>query len=150
MHNLYSEDELIEQPTIDLLTEIGWETRNCRSEFAQGDSSLGRKTKSEVVLTSRLHPALQHLNPDATQDTISEAIEKLTDSARALMPRVEANREIYGLLKDGVKVTITDPCGEGETVEILRVIDWDNPENNDFFAASQLWITGDMYTRRTD
>ena len=150
MSNSYSEDELIEQPTINLLTEIGWETRNCYSEFDQGDSSLGRKTKSEVILTARLQPALQRLNPDTTQDTISEAIEQLTDSSRALMPLVEANREIYGLLKDGVKVTITDPNGEGETVEVLRVIDWDNPENNDFFAASQFWITGDMYTRRPD
>ncbi len=49
-----------------------------------------------------------------------------------------------------MKVTITDPSGEGETVEVLRVIDWDNPKNNDFFAASQLWITGEMYTKRPD
>ena len=66
------------------------------------------------------------------------------------MSLVEANREIYSLLKDGVKVTVTDPSGDGETVEVLRVIDWENPKNNDFFAASQLWITGEMYTRRSD
>ncbi len=150
MHNPYSEDELIEQPAITLLESVGWETRNCYSEFDQGDSALGRKTKSEVILTARLQPALQRLNPDATEDAITEAIEQLTDSSRALMPLVEANREIYSLLKDGVKVTITDPNGEGETVEILRLIDWENPENNDFFAASQLWITGEMYTKRPD
>ncbi len=149
MQNPYSEDELIEQPTINLLTEIGWETRNCYSEFDQGDSSLGRKTKSEVVLTARLQPALQRLNPDTTEVAITEAIEQLTES-RARMNPVEANRELYSLLKDGVKVTVTDPSGEGETIEVLRVIDWDNPKNNDFFAASQFWITGEMYTRRPD
>ncbi|MDE0426666.1 MAG: type I restriction endonuclease subunit R [Candidatus Poribacteria bacterium] len=148
--NPYSEDELIEQPTLAILAEIGWETRNCHSEFNQQDgSSLGRHTKAEVILASRLQPALQKLNPNATQDAINEAVEELTQS-RALLDPVEANREIYSLLKDGVKVAVTDPNGEGETVEVLRVIDWENPKNNDFFAASQFTITGEMYTRRPD
>ena len=148
--NPYSEDELIEQPTIDLLTEIGWETLNCYSEFDHRDGSpLGRNTKSDVVLTDRLQPALQRLNPSATQDAITKAIEELTRS-RALMSPVEANREIYALLKDGVPVTLTDTDGESETTEVLKVIDWENPENNDYFAASQFSITGDMYTRRAD
>lgn len=150
MHNPYSEDELIEQPSLAILAEIGWETRNCHSEFNQQDGSpLGRQTKSEVILTSRLQPVLQKLNPNATQDAITQAIEQLTDS-RALLDPVEANREIYSLLKDGVKVTVTDPNGEGETVEVLRVIDWETPKNNGFFAASQFTITGEMYTRRPD
>ena len=66
------------------------------------------------------------------------------------MSPIEANREIYTLLKDGVKVTLSDPDSEGETVEVLQVIDWDTSENNDFFAASQFWITGEMYTKRPD
>ena len=150
MHNPYSEDELIEQPAIGILEEMGWETLNCYSEFEQAEGSLlGRQTKFEVVLTSRLRPALAQLNPGATEDTITKAIEQLTDS-RALMSPVEANREIYTLLKDGVKVTLSEPDGEGETVEVVQVIDWENPENNSFFAASQFHITGDMYTRRPD
>ena len=149
MHNPYSEDELIEQPAISLLEEIGWETLNCYSEFDQGISPIGRNTKSEVILTSRLRSALQQHNPAAAQNAITEALEQLTYS-RALLDPTEANREIYNLLKDGVKVTITDPSGEGKTVEVLRVIDWENPENNDYFAASQFWVTGDMYTKRPD
>ena len=148
--NPYSEDQLIEQPAINLLEGIGWETLNCYSEFEQAEGSpLGRQTKSEVVLTSRLQPVLAQLNPDATQDAITKAIEELTDS-RAVMSPVEANREIYTFLKDGVKVTLSEPDSEGETVEVLQVIDWENPENNDFFAASQFSITGDMYTKRPD
>ena len=72
------------------------------------------------------------------------------DRSRATMSREEANYEIYRLLKDGVKVTITDPDDEGETVVDLKVIDWENPENNDFFLASQFWIAGEMHTRRPD
>ncbi|MEI2583774.1 type I restriction endonuclease [Scytonema sp. PRP1] len=29
-------------------------------------------------------------------------------------------------------------------------MDWQPPTNNDFFLASQFWIAGEMYTRRTD
>ena len=147
--NPYSEDELIEQPTINLLAEMGWETLNCYGEFDRGDSPLGRQTKSEVVLIPRLQAALSRLNPDATPEAIAKAIEELTRS-RALMSGVEANREIYVLLKDDVKVTTSDPNGEDENTEVLRVIDWKNPENNDFFAATQFWVTGEMYTKRPD
>ena len=147
--NSYSEDELIEQPAIALLEEMGWETLNCYSEFDQGISPLDRKTKSEVILTDRLQAALQRLNLNATQDAITEAIEELTRS-RSLMSSIEANREIYTFLRDGVPITRTDPKGETEVTAVLQVIDWENPENNDYFAASQFWVTGDMYTKRPD
>ena len=149
MHNPYSEDELIEQPAINLLAETGWETRNGYGEFDRGDSPLGRQTKSEVVLIPRLQAALARLNPDATSEAIAKAIEELT-RPRALMSGVEANREIYVLLKDGVTVTTSNPNGEDENTEVLRVIDWKHPENNDFFAATQFWVTGEMYTKRPD
>ena len=148
--NPYSEDQLIEQPAINLLKEIGWETLNCYGEFEQTEESpLGRQTKSEVVLTARLASALKRFNPTATDAAIAKAIEELTHS-RAVMSPIEANREIYALLKDGVKVTLSDPDSEDETVEVLRIIDWEHPEHNDFFAASQFWITGEMYTKRPD
>nr|MBC8235816.1 type I restriction endonuclease subunit R [bacterium] len=98
---------------------------------------------------SRLRPALERLNPDLSGDAIKLAIEEITKS-RSVMSLAEANREVYRLIKDGVKVTVNDPDGEGETSETIRVIDWASPENNDFFLASQFWISGEMYTRRPD
>ena len=48
MHNPYSEDQLIEQPAIELRTEIGWETRNYYNAFYHRDRSpLGRQTKTD-------------------------------------------------------------------------------------------------------
>ncbi len=149
MPNPYSEDQLVEQPAIALLEELGWETLDCYGEFDQGSSPLGREHRDEVVLTSRLRAALERLNPDASVAAVDAAIEELT-KFRATMSLVEANWEIYSLLKDGVKVTDTAPDDEGETVVDLKVIDWEYPENNDFFLASQFWITGEMYTRRPD
>ena len=33
---------------------------------------------------------------------------------------------------------------------MVRVIDWDEPANNDFLLCSQFWVTGEMHTRRAD
>ena len=150
MQNPYSEDQLIEQPAIALLADLGWETLDCFDEFSQGRGSpLGRETKSDVVLTSRLRSALRRLNPDASDIAVDAAIEEIT-RPRSAMSLPAANWEIYELLKDGVRVMASDPHGEEELVEVLRVIDWSSPENNDFLAASQVWINGDPYLRRPD
>ena len=145
----YTEDALVERPAISLLAELGWETLNAYHEFDHGTSTLGREARSEVIIPARLRPALQRLNPRAPHQAISQAIEELTRD-RSRMSMTAANREIYHLLKNGVRVPVPDPEGDGETVEVIRVMDWDNPSDNDFLLCSQFWITGDMHTRRAD
>jgi type I restriction enzyme R subunit len=65
------------------------------------------------------------------------------------MSLAAANREVYSLLKNGVKVEVRRPDGE-LMPERIRVIDWDTPANNHFLLVSQLWVTGDVYKRRPD
>ncbi|MFY9974493.1 MAG: type I restriction endonuclease, partial [Chromatiaceae bacterium] len=145
----YTEDALVEQPAIELLEELGWEPFNAYQEFDHGASTLGRETKAEVILKVRLRQALLNLNPEAPPEAIHGAIEDLCRD-RSRMSAVAANRELYHLLKNGVRVSVPDPEGEGETVEVVRVIDWDEPANNDFLICSQFWVTGEMHTRRAD
>ena len=72
------------------------------------------------------------------------AIEELVRDRSALSP-AHANQEVYKLLKQGVDVTIRG--SKGETIaENVKVIDWNDPTNNDFLLASQFWVTGEMYT----
>ena len=146
----YSEDTLVEQPAIELLGEIGWESFNAYHEFDKaGGSPLSRETKAEVVLTSRLRPALEKLNPDTPSVAIDYAIGELIRD-RTRMSLVAANREVYHLLKNGVRVLVPDPDSGEEKAEVVQVIDWDDPSNNDFLLCSQFWVTGEMYTRRAD
>ncbi len=75
----YSESALIEQPVIELFRNLGWETADCFYEFEQaGGSPLGRETKSEVVLFSRLRPTLEKLNPGIPSESIHQAINEIT------------------------------------------------------------------------
>jgi type I restriction enzyme, R subunit len=144
----FSEDALIEQPAIALFSTLGWQTANCYHETFGPGGQVGRETSSEVVLLSRLQPALERLNPGLPAPALQLAVDELLRE-RSLMSSAQANREVYQLLKEGVKVTYRDAEGV-ENTETLRLIDWDNPEENDFFLASQLWVSGDLYQRRPD
>jgi len=145
----YSEDALVEQPAIALLESLGWKTINAYSEFDHGTSILGRETKAEVILKTHLRLALLRINPDVAVESIHQAIEELNRD-RSRMSAVAANREIYLLLKSGVRVPVADPDGDGESVEVVQVVDWENTANNDFLLCSQFWVTGEMHTRRAD
>src|SRR5438270_12723249 len=132
--NENSEAQLVDQPAIELFVELGYETVNAYKEI-NGANIVGRETSSDVVLVPRLRSALQRLNPSLSSEAIKLAIEELT-RPRNVLSLVNANREVYRLLKDGVRVHIRDTEG-GETVETVRVIDWgDTPTNNDFLLVS--------------
>jgi len=146
----FNEDPLVEQPAIALLeSEFGWKHLGCFDEWGAGTSNLERETRREVVLVSRLQPALEQLNANHPPESIEGAIEELTRD-RSALSRVEANREVDKLLKHGVKVKVPNRERGGQETEIVRVIDWDDASNNDFFLASQFWISGDLYTKRPD
>ena len=144
----YGELALVEMPAIDLLTSLGWSFKNLYAESFGELGSEGRESESQVILTRRLRAALVALNPGLPADAYAQAIEQLAQD-RSKQIAVNANRDFYRLLKDGVKVKVPDEHG-GHSTETLRVIDWATPANNEFFLASQMWVAGDMYRRRCD
>ena len=118
----YTEDQLVEQPAIGLFAELGWQTVSALEETFGAPSpgwwppspsdgrgsSLGRETKGEVVLVSRLRAALERLNPALPPEAITAAVDELTRD-RSAMSLEAANREVYLLLKEGIKVSVPDP-----------------------------------------
>ena len=144
----YSEDLLIEQPAIEIFKSLGYSHLNCFDETFGQNSTLGRETSSEVILISKLKPALKKLNQNLPDEAINKAIEIIIADRSILNPAV-ANKEIYKLIKDGAKVSFKNNEGK-EVEEAVKVIDFENPDKNDFFLASQFWITGDLYKRRPD
>ncbi|MEI7990275.1 MAG: type I restriction endonuclease subunit R, partial [Chloroflexota bacterium] len=138
----------IEQPALTLLSQMGWETRNCYTETFGENGSLGRETPHEVVLAARLLPILKRFNPQTPQAALELALEELCRD-RSVSSAGEANRQVSKLLKEGVPVSYRASDGS-ETFERIKLIDWENPNQNDFFCASQLWISGEIYKRRAD
>jgi type I restriction enzyme R subunit len=57
----YTEDALVEQPAINLFSELGWQTLDGYSETFGEDSLLGRDNRSEVILVRELREALTQI-----------------------------------------------------------------------------------------
>jgi len=141
----YTEDILVEQPAINLFDDLEWDTLNCWEESFGEDSLLGRENRGDVVLVNRLRSALEKLNPDSPKLAIDEAMVALTRD-RSVMSGIAANEQIYLLLKEGYKFVTPDD----EDDVTVKIIDWQNPQNNDFLLCSQMSITGEIETRRPD
>jgi type I restriction enzyme R subunit len=57
----YTEDALVEQTTINLFTELGWQTLDSYPETFGEDSLLGRDNRSEIVIVRELREALTQI-----------------------------------------------------------------------------------------
>lgn len=126
-------EEALELEAMDLFSSLGWESVNCMQEIYGINSTLRRETRTQVVLIPRLRSASQQLNPDLPNEAIQLAIEELTHDRSSSLKNT--NREIYLLLKDGVKVSFKED--EEERVETVKIIDWNTPENNSFLLAAR-------------
>lgn len=149
MPNYISEDQ-IEKATIEILTNTyGYRSINCfTSEPDSINDRSSRTSKQDVVFRDILKTQVIKINPDIPPDAMEQAIEQLL-SRRSSMSPVAANKEIYSLIRDGIKVQFDNSAGLTEH-EFVKVIDFSNPENNDFCAVTQLWIKGDRYNLRPD
>lgn len=150
----YTEDALVEQPAIQLFSELNWETATCWDEVfgSVTDESLqtkplffGRETRNDVVLFARLKSALLKLNPQINPLVIQEAIDEIARD-RSAMTYIAANEAIYELLQNGYVYTTQDDDEDC----VVRYVDWNCATENDFLLCSQMSITGEIETRRPD
>lgn len=82
----------------------------------------------------RLRIALDRQNPSLPPEAISQAIDQLIRD-RPAVSFVAANHEVYGLLKNGIPVSVTDAKGGGQKIERVRIIGRDNPAIDDFLRS---------------
>ncbi|MEM9762079.1 MAG: type I restriction endonuclease subunit R [Pseudomonadota bacterium] len=144
----FKEDVVVELPALDLLGTLGWDTEDFTAEQYGKPGPSGRRTCKQVHLPGRLEAAIRRLNPDLPDAAVADVIDTLTELRTKHIP-VSANRDVYALLKDGVKVDVREASGRLRTVA-ARVIDWQNPTANDFLAVRQFTVQGELYTRRCD
>ena len=149
MPNFISEDA-IEQAILRRLHEqLGYDLLNCHTSDPDDLNDRSRRSdKCEVILYERLKEAAVLFNPGIPETAIDETLGRLTDKRHAMSP-IAANREIDGLIRDGIPVEFENAQGKKEQ-ERVRVIDFTTPANNRFLAVSQLWIKGERGFRRPD
>ncbi len=144
----YGELKLVEAPAIELLKSLGWQHADLFKEKLGKAGTEGRENECQVILPKRLRAALEWLNPGLPALAYELAFDALNiDRSRESV--VVANQAIYRLLRDGVKVSFAGADGL-PSIETVKLVDWANAANNDYFLATQFRVSGDMYQRRCD
>jgi HsdR family type I site-specific deoxyribonuclease len=144
----YSEAGLVEVPALELLADLGWEVVNAWHETFGPAGTLGRDSMHEVFLVHRLRDAIRVLNPAVPEFVREEALQAVVKD-RSVMDRVRANREVHARLRDGYRAEWTDHRGDTQFATV-RFVDFADSTRNEWLAASQVWVAGDLYRRRTD
>lgn len=146
----YSENILVQESAGRLLQEeLDWEVAMAYNTEKLGeDSTFGRRSYREILLTRYLRAAIHKLNPWITDTLVDDAIRTL-DTHLSTSSLLQINEEKYHLIRDGIPVSIKKPDGQSEEKRVA-VIDFQNPENNHFLAIKELKIQGELYRRRTD
>ena len=115
--------------------------------IAPGEPEAERQDYSEVVLKQRLRDALERLNPDLPAEALEDAFRKLTSPQGATL--VARNHAAHRMLVDGVNVEYRRPDGTIAGAQ-AHVIDFDDPENNDWLAVNQFTVVENRHNRRPD
>jgi type I restriction enzyme R subunit len=116
--------------------------------FGQAGAERSDPTYRDVVLEWRLREALVRLNPDLPQEALDDAFRKIV---RAEGPSlIDRNRAVHRMLVDGVTVEYRRADGSIKG-EQARVIDFDDPDSNDWLAVNQFTVVGPQgQARRAD
>jgi len=151
MSNPYSEDNLIEKTTINLLAGLGWETANgFHNETFGATSVIGRDSQEQVVLKHHFIKAIKKLNPNLPEVAYAQAYEQIA-KAEVSKTLADINQEKYQLLKKGIPVTYKNQKGQLIKEKKIQVLNFNQPQENHFLAVQQLWVKGvSGRTRRTD
>jgi type I restriction enzyme, R subunit len=107
---------------------------------------LERGDRGNVLLHGRLVQAVSRINPDLPLEIIEDALKQLH---RLRSPELIANNEnFHRMLTEGIKVSYQkDGRSRGE---IVWLIDFKNPENNDFVVANQFTVIENNVNKRPD
>ncbi len=130
----------VEVAALEWLTGLGWQVAHGR-DIAPEAPDAERNDYGQVVLERRLRAAFAELNPTLPASALDDAYRKLT---RAEGPTLETrNCAIHRMLVEGVTVEyLTDEAVVRGTQ--VRVIDFDNPANNDWLVVNQYTVVENL------
>lgn len=136
----------VEEAALGWLADLGYGVTHGPAIGPDG-ATPERTAYGDVVLMGRLRAALAKLNTGLSPDTLTEAVAKLVRTEAPSL--TEENRRLHRYLVEGVPVEVRRPDGSigGEHV---RLIDLDDPDENDWLAVNQFTVIENKANRRAD
>ena len=97
-----------------------------------------REQLDEVVLIGRLRKAVEDLNHDANETVRERAIKEVLELNKPCI--ADNNEDFYRMLIEGISIEIAE---DGHIRgKVVRLIDFENIENNDFVVTNQFSVHG--------
>ena len=139
----------VEQVALEWLGGLGWQVAH-GPNIAPDSLNAERDDYGQVILERRLRDALAELNPNLPARALDDAFRKLSRPEGATLEA--RNRTFHRMLVEGVTVEYRSSDGQISAIRgaQVRVIDFDNPSNNDFLAVNQFTVSENNNTRRPD
>lgn len=139
-------EAMVEEATLYYFEQLGYTVLG-GPDIAPGEPGAERSNYADVVLVDRLRSALIWLNPQVPPDEIQSAIQQV------LRPETQNlydnNQRFHRLLTEGVPVSY--PGADGRTQhDQVWLIDWDNPDQNDWLVVNQFTVIENRKNHRPD
>lgn len=100
---------------------------------------------TDVLFEDELYSSLERINPKASRQAIDTAIFTLKNRLTGSL--IQRNETFFGYLQNGITVSIME---DGKTIyPLIKLIDYENIENNSFFVANQ-WTIIEKEQKRPD
>ncbi|ELA8081262.1 type I restriction endonuclease subunit R [Vibrio parahaemolyticus] len=142
-------EEQLEQQCLDWFKELGYQYQNGYDIAPDGDTPE-RENYQQVTLQARLVSALETLNPNVPSDTLIEVAKTVATPQTPVL--IKNNKLFHQYLIEGVPVEYSVMEQEQWVTKHthVRLIDFENRENNEFLVVNQFTITGTKVNRRPD
>ena len=138
-------ESAIEDFAIKLFENLGYDYIHA-PDISPDSENPERSHYGEVLLAGRLESALKRINPKLSADVLQTAVKEVQ---RIHSPELLANNETFHrLLTEGVKVSYQkDGNDRGD---LVWLIDFENPQNNEFVVANQFTVIENNINKRPD
>jgi type I restriction enzyme R subunit len=142
----YISEAAVEQMVLDQLADLGYAIAT-DTEIGPDGKAPEREAYADVILTRRLATAIEKLNPSIPLEARGDALRKVFSSEKPSL--VEENRRLHKLMVEGVDVEFYSDDGtiRGDKV---RLIDFADPDANDWLATGQFTVIEGSINRRPD
>lgn len=132
-----NQDELnkVELPAIEQLEQLGW-TYIHGAELTP--EAGARAYLRDVVLVEQLNTAIKRINPWITDENLKKVSREITHPNFAGL--MEYNHAIYQTLVN--YQSVEQDLGKGRKGQTVKIIDFDNLENNEFICTNQFKVEG--------
>lgn len=131
------EYDKVEAPAIEQLTQMGWSYIH-GAELSPDHANKERAYFRDVVLVNRLESSIKRLNPWISDENLRKVIREMTHPNFAGL--MEYNHAIYQTLVN--YLSVEQDLGKGRKGQTVKVIDFENPDNNEFLCTNQFKVEG--------